>query len=138
MRSSREPWLFFLFDFEKVVVVSTLFAIIFSHHVHGFNGPGRDQRDAFHILIEPFFQITHASFDIFPLGFSWFEELILAAERRAGFQQIVEADNASTNQIEDARLKPFGPVILQAFLDGADMSFEVMHVSFERLMRVFA
>ena len=77
---------FLLLDFEKVVVIAALLAVVFGHHVHSFDGAGRHQRDAFHIFIEPFFQVTHAGFDVFSLRPLRFEELIAALERHPCFQ----------------------------------------------------
>ena len=59
---------FFLFDLEKVVVVAALLAVVLGDHVHAFDGARRNQGDAFDVFIEPFFQIAHARFDVFPLG----------------------------------------------------------------------
>ena len=58
---------FLLFDFEKIVVVAALFAVVLRDHVHAFDGARGNQSDAFDVFIEPFFQIAHACFDIFPL-----------------------------------------------------------------------
>src|SRR4029077_12570392 len=69
---------FLLLDFEKVVVIAALLAVVLGYHVHSSDGAGGPQRDAFHIFFEPFFQVTHAGFDVFSLRLSWFEELIVA------------------------------------------------------------
>ena len=73
-----------LFDFEKIVVVAALLAIVLGDHVHAFDGARRDQGDAFDIFIEPLFQITHPGFDVLSLGLGDLEELILLLERRRG------------------------------------------------------
>ena len=34
----ESPMVFLFLDFEKVIVVAALFAIVFDHHVHRFDG----------------------------------------------------------------------------------------------------
>ena len=129
---------FLLLKLEEVVVIAALLAVVLGHHIHGFHGARRNQGDSLHVFIEPFFQIAHPRFDVFPLRFFELEELVAALERHARFEQIVEGHDAAPNQIKDPRLEPFGPVIFQVFLDGSNVSLEVMHVSFKWLVIMFS
>ncbi len=69
--------MFFLFNFEKVIVVAALFAVVLGHHIHAFDRPRRNQSNTFYVLIEPFFEIAHPRLDILSLGFIDLEKMVL-------------------------------------------------------------